>query len=193
MVCIAIRTGPFPDSKFFNTRILISTARTGLSAWIECRHFYKHAFSLCGFVFKLSEKLTPADIGNRLCKMMISEHSFYIQVFYAHYLVFVSELKRLFIQEILADIGDFFMLDSESDPLLAIIGRSFLLTGKLSLFTDEFLFVLMIGPGIDDLIAVAVGAELMNAYIQTDSAAVICEDSVFAFDTKRDIVFPACR
>ena len=184
MVCIAIRTGPFPDSKFFNTRILISTARTGLSAWIECRHFYKHAFSLCGFVFKLSEKLTPADIGNRLCKMMISEHSFYIQVFYAHYLVFVSELKRPFMQEVFSDIDYFFMLDGNSDSRLASIAGSLLLAGKLPLFTNELFLVFAICLGVINSISVAVSIKRLDAYIYTYSILSIYPFFFFLINAK---------
>ena len=57
MICAADRTQPFSDTEIFDIGILIPTASTSLTAWIESWHFnYLSSIESC-FVFKQSDLL----------------------------------------------------------------------------------------------------------------------------------------
>ena len=67
-----------PNIEVFYLFVLVAAARAGLAAWIEGWYFYNYSFCPTGFIIKLSEELSPRNIGNTFSKVMIANHIFII-------------------------------------------------------------------------------------------------------------------
>lgn len=83
-----------PHIEVFDLFVLISTARTSLAAWIKGWYFDNHSPCPTGFVIKLSEEFSPSSIRNAFCKVVIANHTLYIEVFYTNDLVFFHQCGR---------------------------------------------------------------------------------------------------
>ena len=91
---MAFGTLPDTNAQIFHQRILISACTAGLAAWIECWYFDNYSSCPTGFIIKLSEELSPRNIGNTFSKVMITNHTLYIEVFYTDDLVFFHQCGR---------------------------------------------------------------------------------------------------
>ena len=82
-----------PHIEVFNLFVLVSATGTGLAAWIECWYFDNHSSCPTRFIIKLSEELSPRSVRNTFCKVMITNHTLYIEVFYTDDLVFFHQCR----------------------------------------------------------------------------------------------------
>ena len=82
-----------PHVEAFNLFVLVAAARAGLAAWIEGWYFYNCSSCPTGFIIKLSEELSPRNIGNTFSKVVIANHTLYIEVFYTDDLVFFHQCR----------------------------------------------------------------------------------------------------
>ena len=82
-----------PNIEVFYLFVLVAAARAGLAAWIEGWYFYNCSSCPTGFIIKLSEELSPRNIGNTFSKVVIANHTIYIEVFYTDDLVFFHQCR----------------------------------------------------------------------------------------------------
>ena len=82
-----------PHIEVFNLFVLVSAAGTGLAAWIKGWYFYNYSSCPTRFIIKLSKKFSPRSIGNAFSKVMITNHTLYIEVFYTDNLVFFHQCR----------------------------------------------------------------------------------------------------
>lgn len=82
-----------PNIEVFYLFVLVAAARAGLAAWIEGWYFYNCSSCPTGFIIKLSEELSPRNIGNTFSKVMIANYTIYIEVFYTDDLVFFHQCR----------------------------------------------------------------------------------------------------
>ena len=93
--CMADRTLPCANRKVLYQWIPVTTARTCLTAWIQSRYFDYVISVPCSLVFKHCKEPGPWTACYVLCKFMITNHSFYIQVFNTDSLVFANKYRWL--------------------------------------------------------------------------------------------------
>ena len=95
MHCMTVRTLPYSHCQIFYQWILISTTRTGLTAWIHSWYFYNIIPIPCSLICKHIKELTPWRRTYVLCQLMITHHIFYFQIFYTDCLVFTNQYRWL--------------------------------------------------------------------------------------------------
>lgn len=126
--------------KSFRHRI---TTTAAIDACMMGTYFLYLTTSLFRFVCKVIEKLSPASIANRFGKMMISNHTFYIQIFNSDKTAGINYFTRYFMMKIRPLISNLTMKFSNNLYRLLSVSRPFLLFRKLSLLACQLFFRLM--------------------------------------------------
>lgn len=121
----------------FHSGVLVATGATGLAAGIEPVDLDERASRPPRLVFQHPEELSPRDISDSLCPLMILDHPFDVEVFHCDDLVLVNEFPTQLMGIVSTLVYNTFMDGSYLEPLLLVVGRTLPHTGQLALLTGQ--------------------------------------------------------
>ena len=106
---------------------------TSLSRWIPLIDFDQGSFVPLALVFQLTDELTPSDITDGFCKLVVFDHVLDSQTFDADHLVFANDACRKFVLVVTTLVVDTSMNTGDFEPgLLPVLG-TFLFLGMPTL------------------------------------------------------------
>lgn len=151
---------------------------TGLRRWVPLINLDQGSSVPLGFVFELTDKLTPSDITDGFCKAVVLDHVLDSQAFHANHLVFVYDACTELVLIVPSPISDPGMdLSNSQAGFVAVLG-ALLFPGMPTLRLGKPSLILGKMARVANLFSGREGHHGLNAKIETDH----CVDHWQGFD-----------
>lgn len=118
-----------------------STGTAGLGRWIEPINLHQRPSIPSRFVSQLTEKLSPAGIGNCTAVALCLQHTSNRQCLNRDHLVFADQTTRQLVQEVLSSVADGRMGACQFQFRLYSVPRAFLFARQTALLLSQPLLV----------------------------------------------------
>ena len=117
----------------------MTTVKAAFGGWVPLVDLDKATPVPTGFVFQLSDELTPSHITNRFCKLVVLYHILDLQTLDAYDLVLADDLCRELVLVVSSAVGNLLMETSNLAPGFArFLLPFFFLASRLWAFASFF-------------------------------------------------------
>lgn len=185
-------TSPLTDRKVASFSISITTTRTQLRGREKCWYFYQLPTVRSHFIFEQRKEVTPRCIRGCFCQVMVFEHTIDVKTFDTDYLVFISQCERLFVQEVVTDIGNSLVFPCKSQRRFAVVSRAILFASQSAIQAFKFSLMLIESLWTIHNIGVGISIEMADADIDSNHSTAIAQHLERLFNLKRNKILTAC-